>query len=416
LLPPEVGETVLFVAAGRSQRAAIARVRELGYRVVAVDGDPGAVGSAEADVVAVADFRDVEAVLEVARSHRLAGVLTVCSDRAVPAVARVAAELGLPGIGLKVAHRMTHKLAMREALARAGVPQPLFAAARTAAEAEAALGEIGVPAVVKPVDSGGQRGLRLVSSKAEIADAFADAMAVSVGGQVIVERFHKGRELNGILAVRGGKAALVTLSDRLRPEGRGFGVGWIHLYPSSLPPAYLIEAGRVAADAVAALGLFDGIAFPQLLVGEQGEVVVVEVAARIPAGQMADLVWHGTGVDLVEVALRQAVARPVPDELVAPRFERPVAVRFLTASPGPLKPGRVTAIRGLDRVRGAAGVVQADLYFEPGEVIEPLRVDNDRRGYVIALGETASQALAYAEAATKLLQVEVEPERANGRP
>ena len=35
-----------------------------------------------------------------------------------------------------------------------------------------------------------------------------------------------------------------------------------------------------------------------------------EVAARIPGGQMADLVRHAVGVDLVEVALRQALGEP----------------------------------------------------------------------------------------------------------
>jgi len=41
--------TILFVGAGRNQRRAIARVRELGVRVVAVDKNPDAPGFAEAD-------------------------------------------------------------------------------------------------------------------------------------------------------------------------------------------------------------------------------------------------------------------------------------------------------------------------------------------------------------------------------
>ena len=66
------------------------------------------------------------------------------------------------------------------------------------------------------------------------------------------------------------------------------------------------------------LGLRDGIAFPQLIVRD-GKALVVEVAARIPGGQMADLAFHALGVDLVEIALRQALGEEVPDELVVPR-------------------------------------------------------------------------------------------------
>src|SRR5262249_50092065 len=81
----------------------------------------------------------------------------------------------------------------------------------------------------------------------------------------------------------------------------------------------LREAERIACDSVSALGLRDGIAFPQLIAAEDGRVGVVEVAARIPGGQMADLVRHAVGVDLVEVAARQALGEPVPDEVALPR-------------------------------------------------------------------------------------------------
>ena len=121
-------------------------------------------------------------------------------------------------------------------------------------------------------------------------------------------------------------------------------MGWIHLYPSKLDAEAQDTAKRVAFDAVRALGLRNGIAFPQLLVTPAGEALVVEVAARIPAGQMADLVRLGIGVDLVEVALMQALGQTVTDDMITPRFERPLAIRFLTASPGILPTGRVTAI------------------------------------------------------------------------
>ena len=123
---------------------------------------------------------------------------------------------------------------------------------------------------------------------------------------------------------------------------------------------------------------------------------------------MADLVRHAVGVDLVEVALRQALGEEVPDELVAPRFKQPLAIRFLTAQPGPLRPGKVVSIGSLDPVLAADGVVQADTYLQVGETIRPVRLDGDRRGYVIATADTSVEALERAEAAARLLRVEVE--------
>jgi biotin carboxylase len=115
--------TVLFVGAGRHQRRAILRAKELGLRVVAVDRNPEAPGLGAADEGEAVDFTDVAAVTEVARRHGVDGVLTVSADRAVPVVAAVAEALGLPGIGTDTAYLMTHKIAMRRTLADAGVPR-----------------------------------------------------------------------------------------------------------------------------------------------------------------------------------------------------------------------------------------------------------------------------------------------------
>jgi biotin carboxylase len=201
----------------------------------------------------------------------------------------------------------------------------------------------------------------------------------------------------------------VTLSDRLRPPGIGFGVGWIHVYPPSVNGDQLALSEQAALESVRALGLRDAIAFPQLIASPDGDLAVVEVAARIPGGQMADLVRHAVGVDLVEVALRQALGEEVPDEIALPRFRQPLAIRFFTAQPGPLPTGEVVRIGSLDPVLSAEGVVQADTYLQVGETIRPVRRDGDRRGYVIAIADTSSEALVRAEHAAGQLEVEVAP-------
>src|SRR5207253_1464198 len=161
------GKTVLFVGAGRHQRRAIQRAKELGVRVVAVDRNPDAAGLGEADAAETVDFQDTDAVIDVARQQRVDGVLTISADRAVPVVAHLHA-----------------------------------------------------------------------------------ALAESAEGEVILERFHDGLELNGLVIARGGSAFPLTLSDRLRPPGVGFGVGWIHVYPATVYGAMLEEAERVAVHAV----------------------------------------------------------------------------------------------------------------------------------------------------------------------
>jgi biotin carboxylase len=400
--------TVLFVGAGRHQRRAIEQARARGLRVAAVDRNADAPGLASADVAEVVDFTSISEVVEVGRRVGVDGVLTVSADRAVPVVAAVAEALGLPGIGTQTAHLLTHKRAMRDALGAASLPQPPYAALCSAADVDAAVAAVSFPAVLKPVDSGGQRAVFRIESREELERDLAEAVAESPTDEALLEEFVDGIEMNGIVIARGGDPELITLSDRLRPPGIGFGVGWIHVYPPSIPPDQLRLSEEVAVESVRALGLRDAIAFPQLIASPDGGVSVVEVAARIPGGQMADLVRHAVGVDLVEVALRQALGEDVPDEVALPRFRQPLAIRFFTAQPGPLPTGLVTRIGSLDAVLASEGVVQADTYLQLGETIRPVRRDGDRRGYVIAVADSPEEALRRAEVAATRLDIDVE--------
>jgi biotin carboxylase len=403
------GKTVLFVGAGRHQRRAIQRVLEFGVRVVAVDRNPDAPSFADATVGVAVDFQDMSAVAEVGRSYEVDGVMTVSADRAVPVVAAVAEELGLPGIGSDAARRVTHKVAMRRALAEHGVPQPHFAALRHAREVTAAAGTVGFPAVLKAADSAGQRGLFRVDSVDALHAALPLALDESTRQEAILERFHGGREVNVLALARGTDVSILSLSDRIRPDGVGFGVATAHVFPAALDPTLRVEVERVAAHAIRAVGLQDSIAYPQLLVCDDGVVRVVELAARIPGGQMAQVAGIGAGVDMIELQLRLALGEPIPDALARPRRQQPMAISFLTASPGTLPVGRVRAIGPLELARDAPGIVQVETYIEVGETIRPVQRDGDRRGFVIAVGDTAGDALRRADAAARLVEVEVEP-------
>jgi biotin carboxylase len=395
--------TLLFLGASVSQLPAIRYARDSGHRVIAVDGDHDAVGFAIADECINVDFTEVDNVVAVVRGLGVEGVLAVSSDRAVLPAAEIAHALGLPGIGAEIARAMTDKTLMRALLEAAGVPQPRHAVLTTDFDTRAVAETIPLPAVLKPADSGGQRGLFMIEEPGDVEHHLGEALSFSASGQAMLEEYVDGIELNGIIVVRDGQPTLVTLSDRLRPAGIGFGVGWIHMYPSSLDQAVLDRARDIAFDAVRVLGLRDGIAFPQLI-ADGDDVRLVEIAARIAAGQMADLVRFGTGIELFDVAIAQALGRPVGDELVTSLRRRPIAIRFLTASPGVLPLGTVAAIDGLDEVRASPGVLSAGLYFGPGATITPVQVDADRRGYIVATAETPEQALARAdEAAQKLV-------------
>ena len=109
---------------------------------------------------------------------------------------------------------------MRRALAEAGVPQPRFAALRILSERHRAAAEVGFPAVLKPADSGGQRGIFLVRSVDEIEAHLHEALSASPTREAILEEFVEGTEMNGIVLARDGEAWTLDPLRPAAPAGR----------------------------------------------------------------------------------------------------------------------------------------------------------------------------------------------------
>lgn len=399
---------VLFVGAGREQRPAIVRARERGYRVVAVDEDPGAEGLGHADVAEVADLENGSALAELARRHGVDGVLTVGLDQAAAAVADAAERAGLPSLGPATAHRFSHVLALRRTLAEEGVPQPAYAAVRGLAEGRAAIDVVGLPAVLKPADADRQRGLFRIDEPGDLESHLHASLAESPTHEAVLESYVDGAEMNAVVVARGGTPRLVCLSDRLRPPGEGFGVAWAHVHPAAIHSDQLAAAERLAERTVSVLGLRDGIALVQLVATPDRALSVIGASAGVPGGRLAELAQHAVGVDLLDLALRFALGEEVPDETILPRGGQPVAIRFLAGAPGSLPTGRVARVGALGPVLSADGVLEAEVLLAAGDVVRPLRRADDRHGYVLATGPTTVEALANADDAASLLVVEVE--------
>jgi hypothetical protein len=263
-----------------------------------------------------------------------------------------------------------HRVAMRRLLAEHGVAQPAFAAVRTLHEGWTALESVGVPAVLRPANGPRGHGIFVLESVADLERHLHAALAESPTQEAIVERAGDGTRY--VAVVRG--AADVTLAEALQPPS----AGWF------APPTVFGDAADrledAAVRAVRAFELGDGVACIDLLAGRDG-VQVLELTPSPPRAELA--------------ALLDAVS------------ERPAAVRLLTGPPGPLPEGRVRRVGTLDKVHAFPGVAAVELDVAAGETIEPMRIDGETHGHVLATGETNLQAVERAEAAARLVDVEV---------
>jgi biotin carboxylase len=383
---------LLVLGAGPAQLGVLAAARGRELTVVAADRDPSAPGFRYADRRAIVSIEDETAIERLARAEQVDGVAAPGSDHAVALAARVALRLGLAHpLTPETASLSVSRLKQRERLAAAGIPQPRSIVCRSGADVSRAAEELGFPVVVEAPDRTGERVVGLARDRAALAEAAAVALAESRDEHCLVEELVAGEILTVNAFVLDGRFVPLTVTDREQAPPPAFGVPLAHRWPAEVEPAGVGAAVETAAAAARALGIEQGPATVQVLLGEDGPLLA-KLSARVGAGHDAELCRVALGVDLNELAVRSALGESVPAQLLAAQARVGGAcVRFLVAPAGELQD-----VRGLEEAYAVEGVRGIRIYRKPGHVFRALRRASDRAGAILATGETRDDALAAA--------------------
>ncbi|MFJ4324503.1 ATP-grasp domain-containing protein [Streptomyces tricolor] len=336
--------------------------------------------------VITADTNDTEALLpQVARLHELFafdGVLTSC-DYYLPAVARIAGHLGLPGPGPEAVEHACRKDATRRVLAEAEVPGPRFAVHEEWTDLRRAAREIGYPLVVKPVDLCAGMYVRRVDDEEQLAAAVR-ALAgfpVNARGQhrspaVLLEELLDGPEVSVETVSYAGTVQVVGVTDKSIGGAPAF-IETGHMFPAALPAADIEAAERTALAALTALGLVDGVvAHTEIKLTPAGPRVI-EVNPRPAGNRITELVRHVTGIDLAAAFVDVSLGR-APDLRRRDTGLRSAAIGFLV----PHASGTLAALDG-GRLQDTAGVLEMQL-AEPGRPVTAAGSNNEYLGHVMA--------------------------------
>jgi biotin carboxylase len=370
-------KTALILGTLPGQVDAIEALRRRGLAVHACGHERVGPGVAAADAFHQVDITDVEAVRRLAEEVSADLVYSVGSDIAMPTVVAVSESLGLPHFhGSALTAVLRDKRALRTRLAEAGLSPVRH---RAAAPGEAVPDWDVYPAIVKPVDAQGQRGISVVTDEAGLGPALRTAQAAARSGAAIVEELLEGPEVSAHAYVEGGAVRFFLPSDRHVWDGPMVGVPRAHSVPLSTATASAREAIRGLVGAcVQALGVADGPLYFQMILTAEGPRVV-EIASRLDGCHLWRLIDLATGFDLLDAVLGRLLGEPWPDAPVEPAAE-PMTLEFFLGSPDDVVPADYLARTAKD------DALFVDLQVAPGEV--PRRVNDvvARLGYEIYRG------------------------------
>ncbi|MDZ7792329.1 MAG: ATP-grasp domain-containing protein [Spirochaetia bacterium] len=400
----EDAKRVLILGAGVMQLPALRWARGQGWEVYVADGNPKAPGAELADHFVPVDLTDIEGMVEAAgkihKDEKLHGVFTAGTDFSYT-VASVAKALQLPGIEPEVALNASHKDRMRTVFAAAGVPSPRFAKLPAGGEVDAALENLKLPVVVKPVDNMGARGIRRVDTLDEYQTAVDRARRFSRTGVVIVEEYVKGQEFSIDALALGDEVVCTGIADRhiyFPPYFIEMG----HTIPSNCDENVLEAVKEVFIHAVRALRIRNGAAKGDVK-WDGRRAVIGEVAARLSGGYMSGWTYpYSSGVELTGNALQLAVG--LQPQTLGPTRDWVSAERAFISIPG-----IVDSVENSDHARSIKWIEEMFIRVSPGDKVDFPTNNVEKSGNFISAAPERSAAVDAAEAACRTVFVRLQP-------
>ena len=375
----------------------VAAARRLDVDLVVAAEQPNTLAAALPDHLLTLPFDDpamaASLMREYARTRPIAAVVPV-DDATTVVGAAIGQALGLRANVPAAVSATRDKQAMRERLARAGVPQPPFTAASIADDPHAVATRVRYPCVLKPLVLSASRGViradteeEFVAAWQRIAAILAEPDVQSLGEgarKILVEDFVPGVEvaLEGMLT--DGTLTTLAIFDKPDPLDGPFFEETIYVTPSRLPEPTQQAIAGCAARAAGALGLTDGPVHVELRLNDNGPWLI-ELAARSIGGLCSRTLTFGTGMSLEEIIVRHALGWPI-SSLVR---ERPAAGVMMIPIP---RGGVLEGVGGLEAARAVPGIEEITISMHPGQRVVPLPEGSTYLGFIFSRAATPAEA------------------------
>ena len=344
------------------------RAKALGYEIVGIAWEDGAVCKKYCDRFYPVSFMEREKVLEICRKERIAGITSFSLESALPTVVYVARKLGLVSNTEESLALTQSKYAQRQALERAGIIVPRYY--RIGDECGLARVDCAFPVIVKPVDSGGSQGICKVERPEDLAGAFRSAVVFSRSRQVIVEEYIDGREFSVEYISHNGRHYFLQLTDKVTSGAPRF-VEMQHHQPADVPAELHLEIREMVEKALTALKIENSPSHTEIKLNSRGELYIIETGARMGGDYItSDLVRLSTGYDFVDGAIKLAM-----NQFITPVL--PLQMHSGVYFYSKLAPEVGDIILHHEKW---PEIVEAELYGKP---LEEVKSNADRSGYFL---------------------------------
>lgn len=293
----------------------IKSAHEQGYYVITCDYLPDNIAHKYSDEYHNVSIIDKEAVLKLAQSLEIDGIMSFAVDPGVLTAAYVSEKMGLPSAGpYESVKILQNKHLFREFLEKNNFNVPKARSYSNIDEAIEDFDYFDLPVMVKPVDSAGSKGVTKVSKIEELKPALSHAKESSKSGLIIIEDYleSKGCPSDSDCFSVDGKFGIITFSNqRFDSNSPNPYTPSAFSWPSSISEKNKIELKQELQRLIHLLDMKSSIYNIEVREATDGKAYIMEVSPRGGGNRLSEVIHYATGLDLISYSIKAALGENI---------------------------------------------------------------------------------------------------------
>lgn len=291
---------ILVLGTSHSQLDLVKIAKKMGVYVIAIGMSENDIAVKYVDKFVKANILDEEKVDKVVKDEKVDAIYTLGLEMALPIIAKVSKKNNLRSfITEESMEKFSNKYVWRREIG--DISANLYAV--SGEKIEDFQDFKNYPAVLKPADGSGQRGVREVSSFEDVKANFEESMSFSKKGLLILEEFADGEEISVNSFMYEGKLAFYVISDRISYKEFPGGIIKEHHIPSKYDNEVVRKKIEELIKTVSEkMDYRNGHVYYQLKICENNPKLI-EFTPRFDGCHMWNLINYSMDINLVKASL-----------------------------------------------------------------------------------------------------------------
>lgn len=358
---------ILILGTTQSVSEVVHKAKEMGCYVVITDNRTDGIMRSSPDVDAVLDIstNDIVRLSEYVRKNNIDGVFTGASEFNIQNMIRLCEETGLKCYCSQKQWRQFHnKRVFKDLCRRYGV--------NTVPDYDPdSPSEIPYPVMLKPADSHSCQGLAVCNSYEDYESCRKYALSYSPSKTVLAEKLMTTENLDVYYTIQDGYVSLSLVGDWYKfknKEGIDTVTSEIR-FPSKYTSLYIEKMHGPVCEMIQSLGIKNGVINLQMFV-DHSEIYVYEACFRLCATLEYNIISKVNGLNSLEYMIEYAAGGSFGPNGEAEQKDDPyLKGKYACNLAIVLKPGKIAAIDGLERIGANPAVANVGSHLMVGDVI-----------------------------------------------